>query len=121
MPSSDEAEALDNAEAEARLDPITRAHVEAFDKIKLRKKRKLRDDAYWRQELGFDTEDEEFRVTEQDFVNLFRAHVKRKKLRKIFGFIAFVPEAIWWIAHMIWYNVQHYPYVPLMAFIYKIY
>ena len=84
MPSSDEAEALDNAEAEARLDPITRAHVEAFDKIKLRKKRKLRDDAYWRQELGFDTEDEEFRVTEQDFVNLFRAHVKRKKLRRKF-------------------------------------
>ena len=80
--SSDDAEALDAAEAEARLDPITRAHVEAFDKIKLRKRRRIRDDAYWRRELGIEEEGEEFLVTEQDFVNLFRAHVKRKKLRR---------------------------------------
>ena len=83
--SSDEPEALDTAEAEARLDPITRAHVEAFDKIKLRKRRKIRDDAFWRRELGIgegSEPEEEFLVTEQDFVNLFRAHVKRKKLRR---------------------------------------
>ena len=80
--SSDEADALDTAEAEARLDPITRAHVEAFDKIKLRKNRRIKDDAYWRKQLGIEEEKEDFLVTEQDFVNLFRAHVKRKKLRR---------------------------------------
>ena len=84
----DDSDALDAAEEEAKLEPVTRKHVEAYDKIK-RRHRFIDPDLY---KGEFSSEDDVaaseaeqssvFTVTEQDFIALFRAHVKRKKLRR---------------------------------------
>lgn len=77
--SDSDSDVLQAAEDEADLAPITTKHVEAFDRIK--RQRRYIDPKLLEGEFSSDDEDP-IDVTEQDFISLFRSHVKRKRLRR---------------------------------------
>ena len=75
--SDADSDTLEAAEEEARWLPITRKHVEIFDKLPdgLRKRRYI---STWPGEDHLPV------VSDDKFVELFRSHVKRKRTRRKF-------------------------------------
>ena len=75
--SDADSDTLEAAEEEARWLPLTRKHVEVFDKLPdgMRKRRYI---TPW---VG---EDRIPVVSDDKFVELFRSHVKRKRVRRKF-------------------------------------
>ena len=75
--SDADSETLEAAEEEARWLPMTRKHVEVFDRLPdgMRKRRYI---TAWPGEENLPV------VSDEKFVELFRAHVKRKRVRRKF-------------------------------------
>ena len=67
------------AEDEAKSTPITRENVELFDKIK--KRRRIIEQRICNTDSSEDEIDTSA-ITDELFVEMFRAHIKRKKLRR---------------------------------------
>lgn len=76
--SDADSETLEAAEEEARWKPITRHHVDVFDKVPDAGMRKRRYISPW------PGEDLLPMVSDDKFTELFRGHVKRKRIRKKF-------------------------------------
>ena len=77
--SEDDSDALTALEDEARSGPITKAHVKAFDRMK--KCRRYLDKSV----VPDSDEDEALAMpdpTEEEFIEMFRNHTKRKKVRR---------------------------------------
>ena len=80
--SSDaESDVLLSAEQEARRSPLTHAQVTLFDKSMAMKHRR-----YIERNIDIDSDDdaasEEEDINDTDFIELYRGHIKRKKMRK---------------------------------------
>ena len=75
--SDADSETLEAAEEEARFKPINRHHVEVFDKLPdgMRKRRYI---SAWSGEEVLPI------VSDERFTELFRGHIKRKRLRRKF-------------------------------------
>ena len=75
--SDADSETLEAAEQEARLQPISRHHVEVFDKLPdgMRKRRYI---SAWPGEEVLPL------VSDERFTELFRGHIKRKRMRRKF-------------------------------------
>ena len=71
-----DSDTLEAAEDEARWKPINRKHVEVFDKIAESRKRRFIS--------SWPGEDELPVVSDEKFTELFRGHVKRKRVRRKF-------------------------------------
>ena len=75
--SDADSETLEAAEDEARMRPINRHHVEVFDKLPdgMRKRRYI---SAWPGEELLPV------VSDDQFTELFRGHIKRKRMRRKF-------------------------------------
>ena len=76
--SDADSETLEAAEDEARLRPISRHHVEVFDKLQDGGMRKRRYISSWPGEDLLPV------VSDDRFTELFRGHIKRKRMRRKF-------------------------------------
>merc|ERR1711981_917515 len=74
--SDSDSDVLLAGEDEAKECPITRKYVELFDKIK--KRRRILEKINDSDEDSIDTSD----ITHEYFTEMFRSHIKRKKLRR---------------------------------------
>ena len=77
--SDSDSDVLLAAEDEAKGNPITRQHVELFDKIK--KRRRIIERICSKDSSDEDAVDTS-EITNELFTEMFRAHNKRKKLRR---------------------------------------
>lgn len=87
--SSDaESDILESAENDAKRLPLTHSQVRLFDKSMTMKRRRYierhidLDDTDEENDNNDDASDEDNDVNDEEFIELFRAHIKRKKMRK---------------------------------------